>query len=105
MQKPSIPKGTRDFSPDQLIRRNYIFDIIKSKFKKFGDTDEIYIAAKTNKEEICSLKLETKTNNISFQCSNNQMFGRFGNFSISIFNNDYTFVEGQRTWNGGTWTN
>ena len=36
MQKPSIPKGTRDFSPDQLIRRNYIFDIIKSKFKKFG---------------------------------------------------------------------
>ena len=36
MQKPSIPKGTRDFSPEQLIRRNYIFDIIKSKFKKFG---------------------------------------------------------------------
>ena len=36
MQKPSIPKGTRDFSPEQVIRRNYIFDIIKSKFKKFG---------------------------------------------------------------------
>lgn len=36
MQKPSIPKGTRDFSPEQIIRRNYIFDIIKSKFKKFG---------------------------------------------------------------------
>ena len=32
-------------------------------------------------------------------------WGRFGNFSISIFNNDYTFVEGTRTWNGGTWTN
>ena len=36
MQKPSIPKGTRDFSPSQIRRRNYIFDIIKSKFKKFG---------------------------------------------------------------------
>ena len=36
MQKPSIPKGTRDFSPEQVIRRNYFFDIIKSKFKKFG---------------------------------------------------------------------
>ena len=36
MQKPSIPKGTRDFSPEQIIRRNYIFGIIKYKFKKFG---------------------------------------------------------------------
>jgi|TARA_Y100000385_G_C13061248_1_gene624504 histidyl-tRNA synthetase len=36
MQKPSIPKGTRDFSPSEIIRRNFIFDIIKSKFKKFG---------------------------------------------------------------------
>lgn len=34
--KPSIPKGTRDFLPDQSIRRNYIFDIIKSVFVKFG---------------------------------------------------------------------
>ena len=32
-------------------------------------------------------------------------WGRFGNFSISIFDNDYTFVEGKRTWNGGSWTN
>ena len=32
-------------------------------------------------------------------------WGRFGNFSISIFDNDYTFVEGKRTWNGGTWKN
>ena len=36
MQKPSIPKGTRDFSPSEIRMRNFIFDIIKSKFEKFG---------------------------------------------------------------------
>jgi histidyl-tRNA synthetase len=35
-QKPSIPKGTRDFSPAEMIRRNYIFDTIKEVFKRYG---------------------------------------------------------------------
>ncbi|WP_350292099.1 histidine--tRNA ligase [uncultured Croceitalea sp.] len=35
-QKPSIPKGTRDFSPQELAKRNYIFDIIKNQFQLFG---------------------------------------------------------------------
>ncbi len=35
-QKPSIPKGTRDFSPEEVARRNYIFDKIKAEFKNFG---------------------------------------------------------------------
>jgi len=35
-QKPSIPKGTRDFSPVEMARRNYIFDVIKSVFKLYG---------------------------------------------------------------------
>jgi histidyl-tRNA synthetase len=35
-QKPSIPKGTRDFSPIEMARRNYIFDTIKSVFKTYG---------------------------------------------------------------------
>jgi len=35
-QKPNIPKGTRDFSPEQVAKRNYIFDIIKSNFERFG---------------------------------------------------------------------
>lgn len=34
--KPSLPKGTRDFSPAEMVKRNYIFDTIKSVFKKFG---------------------------------------------------------------------
>ena len=35
-QKPSIPKGTRDFSPIEVSKRNYIVDTIKSKFQNFG---------------------------------------------------------------------
>lgn len=34
--KPSIPKGTRDFSPAEMVRRNYIFDTISIVFKKYG---------------------------------------------------------------------
>lgn len=34
--KPSIPKGTRDFGPEQMVRRNYIFDTIRSVFRKYG---------------------------------------------------------------------
>src|SRR5574344_1878812 len=36
IQKPSIPKGTRDFGPAEMVRRDYIFDIIKSVFRRFG---------------------------------------------------------------------
>lgn len=35
-QKPSIPKGTRDFSPIEMARRNYIFNTIKEGFRLFG---------------------------------------------------------------------
>jgi len=35
-QKPSIPKGTRDFSPSDVAKRNYIFDVVKKHFKTFG---------------------------------------------------------------------
>ena len=34
--KPSVPKGTRDFSPIEMNRRNYIFDTIKSVFRLYG---------------------------------------------------------------------
>jgi len=35
-QKPSIPKGTRDFSPNEMARRNYIFDTVKKVFQLYG---------------------------------------------------------------------
>ena len=36
MSKPSIPKGTRDFTPIEMARRSYIFDTIRSVFTTFG---------------------------------------------------------------------
>ncbi len=35
-KKPSIPKGTRDFNPEQVSKRNYIFSNIKNCFERFG---------------------------------------------------------------------
>ena len=35
-QKPSIPKGTRDFSPAEMMRRQYIFDTVKRVFRAYG---------------------------------------------------------------------
>src|SRR5688572_21059334 len=35
-QKPSIPKGTRDFSPVEVAKRNYISDVVKKHFRAFG---------------------------------------------------------------------
>ncbi len=36
MAKPSIPKGTRDFSPIEMAKRNYIFDTIRSVYALYG---------------------------------------------------------------------
>ena len=36
MQKPILPKGTRDFNSEDLYKRNYIINIIKDNFSKFG---------------------------------------------------------------------
>src|SRR5690554_6938506 len=35
-QKPSIPKGTRDFLPADVAKRTYIFETIKNAFRKYG---------------------------------------------------------------------
>ena len=37
-QKPTIPKGTRDFGAKEMAGRNYIFDTVRSVFKKYGYT-------------------------------------------------------------------
>ena len=36
MQKPSIPKGTRDFSPEEVAKRNYIIQTIRQAFESYG---------------------------------------------------------------------
>ena len=47
IQKPSIPKGTRDFGPAEMARRNYIFESIRSVFRSFG-FQEIQTPAQEN---------------------------------------------------------
>ncbi len=46
-QKPSIPKGTRDFGQKEMARRNYIFDTIRSVFRTYG-YQEIQTPAQEN---------------------------------------------------------
>src|SRR6187399_2859084 len=36
MPKPSIPSGTRDFSPEEVYKRQFIFNTIRSVFEKYG---------------------------------------------------------------------
>jgi histidyl-tRNA synthetase len=36
MQKPAIPRGTRDFSPHEMVRRNFIFDTIRKVYQRYG---------------------------------------------------------------------
>ncbi|MEH6679425.1 MAG: histidine--tRNA ligase [Sediminicola sp.] len=35
-QKPALPKGTRDFGPIEVAKRNYIFEVVKKQFRTFG---------------------------------------------------------------------
>jgi histidyl-tRNA synthetase len=35
-QKPSLARGTRDFGPEKMVKRNYIFSVIKAVFQKYG---------------------------------------------------------------------
>ena len=54
IQKPSIPKGTRDFSPTEVAKRNFIINTIKNAFNTFGfqpiETPRYSIQATLHKE-------------------------------------------------------
>ena len=49
-QLPSIPKGTRDYSPEIMVKRNYIFDTIKSVFKLYGNHGEAQLYIRYDQE-------------------------------------------------------
>ena len=55
-QKPSIPKGTRDFGPAEMAGRNYIFDTIRSVFRTYG-----YAPIETPSMENLSTLLSNRT--------------------------------------------
>jgi histidyl-tRNA synthetase len=85
--KPSVPKGTRDFSPTEMVKRNYIFDTIKSVFRKYG-----YQQIETPTME----KLETLTgkygdegDKLIFKILNSGDFLTDAKIDNSNFNSDY----------------
>jgi len=78
--KPSVPKGTRDFSPAEMAKRNYIFDTIKTVFRKYG-YQEIQTPAMENLETLTG-KYGDEGDKLIFKILNS------GDFEIDI-NSDF----------------
>ena len=82
-QLPSIPKGTRDYSPEIMVKRNYIFDTIKSVFRLYG-----YMPLETPAMENLSTlmgNMETRGINYSLRFSIPEIF--FRTFPIRNYKN------------------
>ena len=82
--KPSIPKGTRDFSPQEMVKRNFIFDTIKQTFQRFGYLP-IETPAMENLETLMG-KYGDEGDKLIFRILNS------GNF-FSEFKNDEQIIE------------
>jgi len=115
-QKFNNDFGTEDFLkvPEPLIQKEFsrimsLKDGLK-KMSKSEISDQSRINLTDDKDQIINKIKKAKTDALPMPSSEVDnlravRWGRFGNFSISIFDNDYTFVEGERNWNGGTWKN
>src|SRR5471030_3270878 len=85
--KPSVPKGTRDFSPAEMAKRNYIFDTIKGVFRKYG-----YQQIETpSMEKLSTLtgKYGEEGDKLIFKVLNTGDFLSDGGINDSNFVNDY----------------
>ncbi len=85
--KPSVPKGTRDFSPAEMAKRNYIFDTIKTVFRKYG-YQEIQTPSMENLETLTG-KYGEEGDKLIFKILNS------GDFLKSIFWFDYPQIKKQ----------
>ena len=91
-QKPSIPKGTRDFSPLEMARRNYIFDTIRSVFRLYG-YQPIETPAMENLSTLLG-KYGEEGDKLLFRILNSGDFlSSVGNDSLSM--TDYAVLSGQ----------
>lgn len=91
--KPSLPKGTRDFSPAQIIKRNYIFDTIKSIYKLYG-YQPIETPAMENLETLTG-KYGDEGDKLIFKILNS------GNF-LSDFDSDEKLIDASKNLNSLT---
>ncbi|HEY8783597.1 MAG TPA: histidine--tRNA ligase [Mucilaginibacter sp.] len=85
--KPSVPKGTRDFSPTEMVRRNFIFDTVKSVFRKYG-YQEIETPAMENLSTLTG-KYGDEGDKLIFKILNTGDFLSDGNINQSNFIDDF----------------
>lgn len=91
-QKPSIPKGTRDFSPIEMARRNYIFDTIREVFKLYG-FKQIETPAMENLSTLMG-KYGEEGDKLLFKILNSGDFLRGADKSL-VENDDYVHLTSQ----------
>ena len=91
-QKPSIPKGTRDFSPIEMARRNYIFDTIREVFKLYG-FKQIETPAMENLSTLMG-KYGEEGDKLLFKILNSGNFLRGADKSL-VENDDYVHLTSQ----------
>ena len=91
-QKPSIPKGTRDFSPVEMVRRNYIFDTIREVFKLYG-FKQIETPAMENLSTLMG-KYGEEGDKLLFKILNSGDFLRGADKSL-VENDDYVHLTSQ----------
>ncbi len=88
MMKPSIPKGTRDFSPEETIRRDYIFDSIREVFRLYG-YQPLETPAMENLSTLLG-KYGEEGDKLLFRILNS------GDFLASVNNQDINVIESSR---------
>ena len=90
--KPTIPKGTRDFSPIEMARRNYIFDTIREVFKLYG-FKQIETPAMENLSTLMG-KYGEEGDKLLFKILNSGDFLRGADKSL-VENDDYVHLTSQ----------
>lgn len=90
--KPGIPKGTRDFSPIEMARRNYIFDTIREVFKLYG-FKQIETPAMENLSTLMG-KYGEEGDKLLFKILNSGDFLRGADKSL-VENDDYVHLTSQ----------
>ncbi len=100
MAKPSVPKGTRDFSPAEMAKRNYIFDTIKTVFRKYG-YQEIQTPSMENLETLTG-KYGEEGDKLIFKILNSGE--RLWEADIFAQNDKYKFIKypKEETWKWNT---
>ena len=81
--KPSIPKGTRDFSPIEVSKRNYIISIMRNHFEKYG-YQPIETPSFENSDTLMG-KYGEEGDRLIFKILNSGDYGPFGGYDCPVY--------------------